>query len=140
VTKTDDELIVRAAVSAPADLPMEVVARIGDQRTFTLLTAASALAIVRKYRTLPEPARVREFVEELQFRFPDAARLIKPIVFEAMVRFAFGEDDAIDGLEPESMRTAVFLLPYAIISDENIHGEPLDEFITEVVKAANGEG
>jgi hypothetical protein len=139
MTKTDDELIVRAAVSAPADLPMDVVTRIGDQRTFALLTAASALAIMRKFRTLPESARVREFVETLQFRFPDAAHLIKPIVFEAMVRFAFGENEAIEGLEPESLRTAVFLLPYAIISDENIHGDPLDAFIADVVKAVDEE-
>jgi hypothetical protein len=139
MTKTDDELIVRAAVSAPADLPMEVVARIGDRRTFALLTATSAFAILRKFRSLPNSAQIREFAETLQFRFPDAAHLIKPIVCEALIRFAFGENEAIDGVDPESLRTAVFLLPYAIVSDENITGEPLDVLIAEVLAAVDDE-
>lgn len=137
MTKSDDEIIVRAALAAPADLPMEVAARLGDQRTFTLLTAASAFAIGRKYPTKPDQAQIREFVEGLRSRFPEAAQLIKPIVFEAMIRFAFGENDAIDGVESEGLRTAVFLLPYAIISEQNLSGESLDAFVAEVLEAAD---
>jgi len=139
MTKSDDEIIVRAAIAAPADLPMEVAARLGDERTFTLLTATSGLAILRKYPTKPDQSQIRDYVETLQARFSDAAHLIKPIVFETLIRFAFGEDDAIDGVDPEGLRTAVFLLPYAIISEQHISGEPLDAFVAEVLKAVDEE-
>lgn len=137
MTRSNDEIIVRAAVSAPADLPMDVVTQVGDRRTFELLTAASAFAVVRKFADKPDQARIREFVESLQARFPDAAQFIKPIIFEAFIRFAFGEDSAIDGIDSEGLRHAVFLLPYAIITEENIFGEPLDAFVAEVVAAVN---
>jgi hypothetical protein len=133
MTTSDDEQIVRAALAAPAQLPEEVIARLGDARVTALLAAATTLGFQRKFSTSPDRDRLREFTEVLHARFPDAAHLIKPIVIEAMARFAFGETDLIDGIDPEDLRTGLFVLPYAIISEEQIHGEPLDEFVAEVL-------
>ena len=137
MTTSDDERIVRAAVAAPAQLPEEVIARLGDARVTALLGAATALAFQRKFTASPDRERTREFTEVLQARFPDAAHLIKPVVIEALARFAFGETDLIDGIEPEDVRTALFVLPYAIITEEQIQGEPLDQFVQEVITAVD---
>src|SRR5690606_32398483 len=49
----DDEQIVRSAVAAPARLPEEVMDRLGDERVTVLLSAATALALRRRFRTSP---------------------------------------------------------------------------------------
>jgi hypothetical protein len=139
MTKSDEERIVRAAVAAAAQLPKDAVASVGDGRTLELLGATTTLAILRKYRTKPELRQVAEFIEILQSRFPDAAAYIKPIVIEALIRFAFGEENILDGIAADDLRIVLFMLPYAIISEENIHGEPLNEFVAEVLKAVDEE-
>ncbi|THV30208.1 hypothetical protein [Glycomyces paridis] len=139
MTTSEEERIVRSAVAAAADLPREVIASIGDARTLELLGATTTLAILKKYRDKPGPQQISEFADELKFRFPDAADHIKPIVIEALVRFAFGEQDILDGISSDDLQTVLFMLPYAIISEENIYGEPLDAFVAEVVAAVNAE-
>lgn len=139
MTMSDEERIVRSAATAAAQLPKDAIANIGDGRTLELLGATATLAILRKYRAKPEPQQVSEFVEILQSRFPDAAEYIKPIVIEALIRFAFGEQDVIDGVNPDDLQTVLLMLPYAIISEQNIYGEPLDAFVAEVLKAVDEE-
>lgn len=82
---------------------------------------------------------ISEFVAGLRFRFPDAAGHIKPIVIEALIRFAFDEGDVLDGISPDDLQSALFVLPYAIITEENIYGEPLDAFVAEVLTAVDEE-
>lgn len=139
MTMSDDERIVRAAVAAPAQLPEDAIANVGDARTVALLSATTTIAIQRKFRSLPDQARIREFFDTLSARYPDGTGLLKPIVIEAVIRFAFGETDAIDGLDSDGVRAALFVLPYSIISEENIFGEPLDEFVAEVLKEVDAE-
>ena len=98
MTMSDEERIVRSAVTAAAQLPKDAIARVGNGRTLELLGATTTLAILRKYRSKPESRQISEFVEILRSRFPDAAGFIKPIVVEALIRFAFGEQDVLDGV------------------------------------------
>ncbi|WP_155829817.1 hypothetical protein [Glycomyces tenuis] len=131
----DDEQIVRSALAAPARLPEDVMDRLGDERVTVLLSAATALALRRRFQTHPGRTRILEFTEALQARFPDAAPLIKPIVIEALVGFAFGESELADGASPDDLRTALLVLPYAVISEEDLEGEDLDRFVTEVLQS-----
>ncbi|HLU27133.1 MAG TPA: hypothetical protein VKZ65_01760 [Glycomyces sp.] len=131
----DDEQIVRAAVAAPAQLPEDVMDRLGDERVTVLLSAATAAALRRRFRTSPERAAVVDFTEELHSRFASASSLLKPIVIEALVGFAFGDGDLADGLSPDDLRTALLVLPYAVLSEERLEGESLDRFVTEVLQS-----
>lgn len=137
MTTTDEELVVRAAVSAVAKLPNDAVQRLGDERAFTLLAAATTQAVRRKFSSAPTSAEIQGYVQELKVRFPDGADMIKPIVAEAMIRSAFGEDDLLAGIGADDLRTLLFLLPYAIISEKNIQGEKLDAFVNEVLAMAS---
>jgi len=135
MTMNDDEQIVRAAVAAPAQLPEDVMDRLGDERVTVLLSAATAAALRRRFRTSPERAAVVDFTEELHSRFASASSLLKPIVIEALVGFAFGDGDLADGLSPDDLRTALLVLPYAVLSEERLEGESLDRFVTEVLQS-----
>jgi hypothetical protein len=135
MTMNDDEQIVRAAVAAPAQLPEDVMDRLGDERVTVLLSAATAAALRRRFGTAPERAAVAEFTEELHSRFEGASSLLKPIVIQALIGFAFGDVDLADGLSPDDLRTALLVLPYAVLSEERIEGEPLDRFVTEVLQS-----
>ena len=137
MTRTDDETIVRAAVAAVAQLPSDAVARLGDERTLTLLASASTEAVHRKFRVKPSSELIRGYVNSLKERFPDGADLIKPIVAEAVIRHAFGEEDLLDGMDVEDIRTILFLLPYAVVSELGIDGSELDDFVERVIAAAD---
>ena len=139
MTSRDDERIVRAAVAAPAQLPQDAISNLGEERTLTLLSATTAIAIHRKFPEKPDPAQVREFSNYLQSRFPDAADLIKPNVIDALVRFAFGQPETIAGVLPEDLRTALLVLPYAIVSENDITGESLDELVSDALMAVDVE-
>ncbi len=135
MTMNDDEQIVRAAVAAPAQLPEDVMDRLGDERVTVLLSAATAVALRRKFGTSPERAEVVDFTETLHARFANASSLLKPIVIEALVGFAFGDGDLADGLSPDDLRTALLVLPYAVVSETDLEGEALDGFVTEVLQS-----
>ena len=135
--QTDEEAVVRAAVAAVAKLPQDAVARLGDERTLTLLASATTEAVHRKYRSVPDSEQIRSYVQGLKDRFPDGADLIKPIVAEAVIRYAFGDEDVLGGIAVDDLRAMLFVLPYAIVSELSIQGEQLDTFVAKVIAEAN---
>ncbi|HZE38969.1 MAG TPA: hypothetical protein VE172_09180 [Stackebrandtia sp.] len=56
---------------------------------------------------------------------------------EAVIRYAFGEEELLAGVGVEDLRTLLFLLPYAIVSEQNIEGASLDVFVANVIKTAD---
>ncbi|WP_156925858.1 hypothetical protein [Glycomyces arizonensis] len=130
----DDEQIVRSAVAAPAQLPEDVMDRLGDERVTVLLSAATAVALQRRFPSEPSRERVLEFTDALHARFP-AASLIQPAVVEALVGFAFGRGRSAEGVSADDLRTGLLVLPYAVASEEDLEGEALDGFVTEVLQS-----
>ena len=104
---SDDEQVVRAAVTAVARLPKDAVKRIGESRMYTLLT-----------------------------RFPDGGHLIKQDVVEAVVWYAFGDESALDDVNVQEIRAMLFILPYAIVTELLIEGDELETFVGKVLEAA----
>lgn len=135
MTMNDDEQIVRSAVAAPAQLPEDVMDRLGDERVTVLLSAATAVALQRRFQSDPSREQVAEFTDALHARFPDAASLIKPAVVETLVGFAFGRGRSAEGVSPDDLRTGLLVLPYAVASEEDLEGEALDGFVTEVLQS-----
>ncbi len=135
MTMNDDDQIVRSAVAAPAQLPEAVMDRLGDERVTVLLSATTAVALQRRFRSSPGREQVAAFIDEVRARFPQGASLIKPAVVEALVGFAFGRGDLADGVSPEDLRTALLVLPYAILAEEDLEGDRLNGFVTEVLQS-----
>lgn len=133
MASSDEERVVRAALAAVAELPSDSVERLGDEHVFTLLASATTEAIKLKFDTVPEPATVETFVESLRARFPDGAELIRLGPAEAIVKSAFGDDEPLETVSADDLRTLLFLLPYAIVSEKNLQGDRLDKFVDEVL-------
>src|SRR5690606_8519400 len=130
MTMNDDEQIVRAAVAAPAQLPEDVMDRLGDERVTVLLSAATAAALRRRFRTSPERAAVVDFTEELHSRFASASSLLKPIVIEALVGCARGRGGRAEGPSPVGLRTRSLVLRRAFLSEGRPEGESLGRCVT----------
>lgn len=137
MTRSDEETLVRAQISSDEDIPEEVLERLGGNRSFALLSAATIKAVERKFPNGVTPAVAQEFVAELKRRFPEGASEIKPMVVEALLRTSFGEIQLLEGIEPEDLHNMLFLLPYAIMTRENLQDEEVDEYIDQVIQQAD---
>lgn len=133
---SDEELVVRSALGAVAQLPQDAVKRLGESRTYSLLTAAMTVAVHRRFGELPPTEQVQGYVETLKARFPDGAHVIKPAAAEAVIRYAFGEEDALESVGIQDIRAMLFVLPYAIVTELMIDGDELDVFVTAVLVGA----
>lgn len=140
MTRSDDETLVRAAISFGDYIPRELAERLGDHRTFALLSAATVKAVERKFPNGLNPAEMQEFVMDLKRRFSAGASQIKPLVAEAVIRASQGEDQLLEGLGIDDVRTMLCLMPYAIMTHENLQGEELTQYIDQVIKMADTGG
>lgn len=127
------EDFIRAAISDGPGVPEDVTVRLGDERAFVLLASAAAVAVDRRFPNGPVHDDVVSFVAALRERFEPGE--VKPIVVEAVVRSTFGEEGILEGIEPDEVANAMFLLPYAIMSGETPDG--VETYVREVVAMAD---
>lgn len=137
MTQTDDERIVRATVAGIAELPGDAVKRLGGDRVFALLSAATTQAVHRKFSTAPDSAQLTEFVRELKTQFAPIADVIDPAGTEAVVAVAFGNDALVATVEPDRISAMLFMLPYAILTSTEATDAEVDAFVAEVIGHAD---
>lgn len=138
MTDSDAATLIRHIVSREATTPTQAMARLGDERTQTLMACALSVALERKFPQGVSREDIAKFAVELQTRFPSNAEEIKPIVVEALIRTIEGEGGLLNGIDRDDLMSMEYLMTYAIISQELLSPERLDDYIDEVLEMEKG--
>lgn len=126
-----------AMITHGAEEPTGLVQRLGDDRVFALIAAASMVAVTRKFSSSTPVSEMQIYVADLKQRFRDNTSEIKPAMVEAVIRSAFGEEQLLEGLNRDDIISTMFMLTYAIMSYENLQDEELDQYVNEVIQLAD---
>lgn len=134
MTVTDDaKTLIRMSITKGADSPKDVADRLGDERVYPLMSAALAIAASRRFPEGSDLAEISTFVSDLSNRFPDAGDVLKPTIAEAVIRAARGEADRLEGLSPNDVGPLLFLLTYAIMTEQNLTPDDTESYIEDVL-------
>ena len=137
MSRVDEETLIKASITYGADAPSEVVDRIGEARTYAIMASAMSLAVDNAFPKDVASETIQQFAASLKTRFPDGAGEIKPMVVEAMIRAIRGEGQLLEGIDHKDVLNMLFLITYAIMSHENLHGDQLDAYVGAVIKLAD---
>lgn len=132
---SDEKVVINSALSGIAQIPPDVVSRLGESHIYDLLSAAASEAILLRFASLPSPEETLHFVSQLHGRFPELTPVIRPLATEGVIRTAFGETGLIDGIQPPYLRGLLFVLPYAIASQLDLTADERAAFTERVLLA-----
>ncbi|MFD0558109.1 hypothetical protein FB566_3402 [Stackebrandtia endophytica] len=134
MTVADDaKTLIMMTITKDSDSPEEIADRLGDERVFPLMSAAMAVAATRRFPEGSDLAEINTFVSDLSERFPDGGDVLKPTVAEAVIRTARGEDGRLEGLSINDVVPLLFLLTYAIMSEQNLSPAETETYVQEVL-------
>lgn len=137
MTQSDERALLRSAVTHGADAPIEAIERLGDERTYALMVAATSLAIDRKFTDESPAAEIKAYTQTLPARFPGGGDDIRPTDAEAVIMALRGSPEGLESLSHDQILGMMFLLTYAIMSHENLQDQGTEAYIDEVISTAN---
>ncbi|WP_030160884.1 hypothetical protein [Glycomyces sp. NRRL B-16210] len=135
----DEVALLTAMITQGSENPREIAARIGPARAYALAGSALAIAAARRFPAGSTYAEVAAYSRGLADRFPGAADLLKPTVVEAMIRSGRGEEGLLDGLDIALVQQLLLMLPYALMTEQDLSAEEKDSFIDEVIDLTDSE-
>lgn len=138
VRNNDEVALLKATATKGSGSPSEFADRIGDARTYTLMSYALTVAAERKFPQGTEPGAVVEYVAGLKPRYPEAAAILKPTVAEAVLRAALGEPERLAGVDPDDAGVLLFFLTHAILTEAELNALELEKFVEMVFTLADG--
>ncbi|GLZ77534.1 hypothetical protein Afil01_23410 [Actinorhabdospora filicis] len=136
----DERTLLLTAITEDAKAPLDVIERLGDERTYELMSAAMAEAIDRSVTRGVAPGRVREYVEELLERFPAAREELSPAVLEAVIRGGLGEEGLLEPVTFDEVLAASRLLTYDLMARQDLDAAGREDFVRTVVELADEVG
>lgn len=137
MSKSNEAIFVESAVTPGTDIRQDIAEEIGDQRTYTLMGAALALSVAMKFPQGSDSDEIQSYISQMRNRFPEGTDSFKPDQLESIIRGIRGEVELLDDVDPNYMAEMSFMLPYAIITQDKVEGEALDDFVDQVVELAN---
>jgi hypothetical protein len=126
---------IRLTLTAGAHVDRSTVEQIGVPASKAAVTGAFLVAVERRFPEDPSRADVAALVSRVRERYVDPERL-PPMLGEALVRAAFGEEDLVSGMSDEELTRGQLLLTYGIVHDLGLKSERYEEFLTEAESAA----
>lgn len=136
----DERTLLLTAITEDAKAPLDVIERLGDERTYVLMSAAMAEAIDRSITRGVAPGRVREYVDELFERFPGVADELTPETLEAVIRGGLGEEGLLEPVTFDEVLAASRLLTYDLMARQELDAAGREEFVRAVVELADEVG
>lgn len=126
---------IRLILTAGAKVDRSTVEHIGVAASKAAVTGAFLVAAERRFPEDPSRPDVAALVSRVREHYVDPDRL-PPMLGEALVRAAFGEEALVDGMSDEELTRGQLLLTYGIVHDLGLKGERYEEFLTEAESAA----
>ncbi|HIV58957.1 MAG TPA: hypothetical protein H9902_13475 [Candidatus Stackebrandtia faecavium] len=137
MTKSNDAIFVESAVLPGTDIRQDIAAELGDQRVYTLMGAALALAVAVKFPDSATSSEVAAFVNDMKERYPEGAEEFDGEQIEKIIRGIRGETELLDNIDPNFMADMSFMLTYAIISGEGLSDADMEEYVSQVIEVAD---
>ncbi|MQM28384.1 hypothetical protein [Glycomyces albidus] len=129
----DEVALLTALITKGSENPKAIAARIGPARAYALAGSALAIAASRRFPAGSTYAEVAAYSRGLADRFPNGADLLKPTVVEAMIRSGRGEEGLLDGLNTTLVQQLLLMLPYVLMTDQELSAEEKAAFIEEAI-------
>ncbi|GLZ80672.1 hypothetical protein Afil01_54790 [Actinorhabdospora filicis] len=133
----DERTLLIATITEGTKAPLDQIERLGNRRTYILLSAAMFAAIEQSFAPETTPDQIRGYIEELYERFPKARGELKAEVVEAIIRGGLGEEELLKPLTYEDTLAAAHLVTFDLMTRANLDDAAKEEFIREVYDLAN---
>ena len=137
MTQSDERTLLRSAVTHGADAPVKAIERIGSERTYALMVAATSLAVDRKFTDQTSDAEIKAYTLTLPARFPGGGDDIRPGDAAAVIMALRGSPEGLEPLSHDQILGMMFLLTYAIMSHENLPDQDIESYIDDVISTAD---
>jgi hypothetical protein len=126
---------IRLILTAGAKIDRATVDEIGVLPAQAAVTGAFVVAAERQFEDTPSRADIAALVSRIRDNYIDRDRL-PPMLGEALLRIAFGEESLAEGISDEEMTTGQLMLAYGMVHDLGLRGQGFEEFITDAAQAA----
>ncbi|MGH8880835.1 MAG: hypothetical protein ACRD0P_26365 [Stackebrandtia sp.] len=132
----DEKKLVRATAVKGVESAGDIARRVGESRTYLLMSYALAVAASRRFPDETDKQAVPRFVAELVERHPQVTRVLDPSVAEAVLWAALGEPERLDGTDPDDARVLLYFLTYEIMSEIKLGDVELNAYVDAVLELA----
>lgn len=127
---------IRQVLSPSGELDRDLVERMGGETwTRAALAGAFITAVGRRFPSPPTHEEVAGLVARIREKYVTADAL-PPMLGESLVRSGFGEPSLLKGMSASERTRGQTLMTYGIVNDLGLHGDALEEFLTEAAETA----
>lgn len=120
-----------------AEVDSSVIERVGGVgNSRAAVSGAFAVAVERRFEKPPSREDVAALVARVRGQYVRAEGL-PPMLGEAVVRAAYGEEHLVDELSGEEYTRGQLLMTYGIVHDLGLKDEQFDAFLDEATEVAN---
>ena len=135
----DERALIRTTAVKGVESASDIARRVGETRTYVLMSYALAVAASRKFPEESGPDAVPEFVADLVNRYPQITRILDPKTAEAVLWAALGDTGKLDGVDADDARVLLYFLTYEIMSETPLGDIELGAYIDSVLELAAAE-
>jgi hypothetical protein len=126
---------IRYFLTPGTEIDSAVIESVGVRASGVALTGAFAVAVESRFQESPSREEIAALVARIRERYIDPDGL-PPMLGEALLRAAFGEEHLVKELSNEEWTRGQLLMTFGIVHDLGLEGEAYEEFLTEATKAA----
>jgi hypothetical protein len=126
---------VKHMLTPGAETDAALIEDVGVRASRAAVTGAFIVAVESRFETAPSREEIAALVSRIRDQYiePDG---LPPMLGEALVRAAFGEEHLAKELSSEEWTRGQLLMTFGIVHDLGLEGEAYEEFLTEAAKAA----
>lgn len=127
---------IRHMLTARASIDAALIEQVGVRNSRAAVTGAFTIALESRFEQPPSRDEVAALVTRVRDRYVDAEGL-PPMLGEAIIRAAFGEEHLVEDLSSEEWTRAQLLMTYGMIHDVGLKDEEFESFLDEATEVAN---
>jgi hypothetical protein len=102
-----------------------------------VLVSALSIAVHNRFPKGTPREDISAYAASLKSRYPDAEQDVKPIVVEALIRTMLGEPNLLEGISNNDLVPLEFVVVHDIMSQQDLSGARMDEYVDQVIATAN---
>lgn len=126
---------IRHILTPGTEIDSSLIESVGVRASGVALTGAFAVAVESRFQESPSREEIAALVSRIRDQHIDPEGL-PPMLGEALVRAAFGEEHLAEELSSEEWTRGQLLMTYGIVRDLGLENDAFEDFLTEASEAA----
>jgi hypothetical protein len=126
---------IRLILTAGSTVDHRTVEEIGVMSSRAAVTGAFVTAVERRFEDTPSHADIADVVARIREHHVEREAL-PPMLGEALVRIAFGEESLVEGISDDELLRGQLLMTYGMVHDLGLDGGSFEGFLTEATERA----